>query len=278
MTLLRADLHCHSSCSDGSLTPSELLQNAVDSGLQGLSITDHDTVDAYETAFDGAKALGLTLISGVEFSTALRGQSIHILGYAFDPDNPALRYLCERHTHRREDRLQKILERLCQEGFSLNEEDVRAHSEGSSIGRPHIAAAMMEKGYVHSIKEAFQNYLAEGKPCYVPGALFSPEETIDVIHGAQGKAVIAHPHLIKSRPTVNRLLQLDFDGIECYYARFPPDQERPWLKLAEKRALLVTGGSDFHGSAKPHLPLGCSWAPEDTFLRLMEHFHKVCPQ
>lgn len=274
MKLFRADLHCHSTCSDGSLSPEELLQLAKDQDLQGLSITDHDTITAYETARPLAEKLGIQLISGVELSTNVKGVSVHLLGYAFDLENPAIRELCNRHHTRRMDRFHKMVEKLEQEGMPVDA-DAIVEKCGSSVGRPHIAQAMIDKGYVSSIKEAFNLHLGEGRPCYVPGSSFSAEEAIDTIHQAQGKAVIAHPHLIKRRSIVDYLINLDFDGIECYYARFAADQEKPWLKLAKKRDWLVTGGSDFHGDPKPHIPLGCSWAPEETFHLLHEHFLKV---
>lgn len=277
MTLFRADLHCHSTHSDGTLSPIQLLDIAKENALQGLSITDHDTVDAYPSAFAEASKRGIDLITGVEFSTTCKEKSIHILGYAFDHTHSAIQGLCERHRQRRTHRLKRMIERLNAHGVEVSEEEVYANAGVSSVGRPHIAMVMMEKGYVDSVKEAFHRYLAEGKPCYEPGEPFSTEEALDVIHQAQGKTVLAHPHLIKNSALVKHLLTLDFDGIECYYALFPPQKEQQWLDEARKRKLFPTGGSDFHGTPKPHLYLGCSWTPEESFSMLKEHFDRVCP-
>ena len=270
--MFRADLHCHSTCSDGSLTPSEVLQLAKERGLSGLAITDHDTVDAYPAILSEAEQLGIEMISGVEFSTTVKGRSVHLLGYAFDFTHPAIRDLCQRHKRRREERIEKILGVLRQNDMPVDPEDLIGAELASSIGRPHVAHAMIKRGYVKSVNQAFKQFLSEGKPCFVPTTQFSAEETLDVIHQARGKAVIAHPHLIKHRSTVDYLQNLPFDGIECYYALFPPREEKRWLKLADKKGWMVTGGSDFHGSAKPHIRLGCSWTPEETFRSLRSHF------
>lgn len=141
-----------------------------------------------------------------------------------------------------------------------------------TIGRPHIAQIMLKKGYVSSLKEAFQKYLGEGKPCYYSGTQFSVEETLDIIQSAEGLAMIAHPHLIKQRRIVNQLLEMNFDGIEAYYARFRGYDEQKWVNLANEKGWVVTGGSDFHGEVKPQNPLGCSWVSEKTFRILHDHF------
>ena len=155
----------------------------------------------------------------------------------------------------------------------VSEEDVMSLSK-QTIGRPHIAQAMMKKGYVFSVEEAFKKYLAEGKPCYFKGHSFSVEETLQVIHDVHGLAIIAHPHLIERSSTVKRLLEMNFDGLEAYYAKFPPKQEQKWVKIAQFKKWLITGGSDFHGDIKPHIPLGCSWVNEEIFRFLQSHYLK----
>ena len=278
MMTFRADLHSHSTCSDGSMTPQELVEHAKERGLQGLSITDHDTVSAYEVALPIARAAGLQMISGVEFSSVMGEVSVHLLGYAFDLRNERLLEFCEKHQRRREDRNRGILNRLRQLGLSIKEEELQqfssTHLPGGqgSIGRPHIAMAMMQHGFVSSVDEAFKKYLGNGKHAFVQGASFSAQETIDIIHGAGGFAVIAHPHLIKGKKVVRKLTELPFDGVEVYYARIPRNQEEKWLQLAKEKEWMYTGGSDFHGMAKPHIPLGCSWVPEPVFAPLYERF------
>lgn len=264
----RADMHTHSSCSDGSLTPKELVLFAKEKGLKGLSITDHDTIDAYQEAYPVAKECGISLVHGVEFSCAHRGVSVHLLGYAFSLTHPALLSLSEAHIERRRLRNTAVLERLKEAGMPLEEgEIVGSHRPG----RPHIAQAMVKRGYVDSVEQAFHRYLGDGKPCYVQGKSFSVEESIEVIREAGGFAVIAHPHLMKDRRVLLDLLKMDVDGIECYYARFPPAKNAPWVKIATKKKWLMTGGSDFHGPIKQQNMLGSSWVSQETFNLLLNN-------
>lgn len=276
MNEFRADLHCHTTSSDGSETPEQVIQLAKASGLSALSITDHDTVDAYDTAIPLAKEAGIILLPGVEFSTVLNQMSVHILGYGFQVDDKAILELCSKHAERRKNRNLAVLELLKKHGMPLTYENlidaipVQHASKGRSIGRPHIAFAMMNKGYVNSIQEAFGKFLGDECSCYVQGNSFTVDETIDTIHRAKGIAVIAHPHLIKNTALLKELLTKDFDGIECYYGNFPANVHTRWLKIAKHRNWLVTGGSDFHGKAKPTLNLGRSWIGQDHFQALLE--------
>lgn len=191
--MFRADLHCHTSKSDGSLTPTQLLTHAKEIGLSGIAITDHDTIDAYVEAIPVARKWGLFLGAGVEFSCSLNGLSVHVLGYDFDLDSPVIAALCSKHHTRRIDRLKRILEKLKRLRIQISEEELQQFST-QSIGRPHIAHLMVSKGYVGSIREAFQRYLGDGMPCYEPGETIEVAETLDIIHEARGKAFIAHPH------------------------------------------------------------------------------------
>jgi hypothetical protein len=239
----------------------QLVEHAVEKGLQGLSITDHDSVDAYQTAFPRAKELGLLLGTGVEFSTQFRAVNVHVLGYNYCLDSPELHAFCKRHRERRVKRNLAILEKLKQHGMPIAEEELK----GNIIGRPHIAQLMVQKKYVGSIKEAFTFYLGDNKVCYAPSEIFSIEETLSVIHQAGGKAFLAHPHLLEHGRIVKEILQFPFDGIECYYSRCHLDKEKRWIKIAKEKGLLMSGGSDFHGAIKPDIPLGCSWVDEVVF-------------
>lgn len=269
MQEFRADLHCHSIFSDGTYSPEELIKKALEIGLKGLSITDHDTVEAYQIATPLARELGLKLLSGVEFSTVLFGVSVHILGYGFQLDHPALLSLCERHAKRRKERNQSILENLTKLGMPLEWKDITPVGKHATIGRPHIAQALVNKGFAENISDAFKKYLAEGKPAFSKGEPFSVEETLDILRQAKGKAIIAHPHLIEDKEILRRLLKMNFDGIEGYYANFQKNQNSRWLLVAEKKGWLITGGSDFHGEVKPQISLGASWVGEETFNRLL---------
>ena len=260
----RADLHCHSNCSDGTDSPIELLHLAKKQGLQGISITDHDTLAAYtDEFFSIAKKLGLEVLVGVEFSADHRGHSVHILGYGMDPKSEAMQKLQEHHKRRREKRNKAILDKLEKKGFLIDD----LPTEGV-VGRPHIAQKMVEKGFVKDIREAFHQYLGDGKSCYVVLDMVSVLDTITAIHEAGGKAFVAHPHLQISVNFVKEILKFPFDGLECYYGNFFPHHERRWLQLAESKKLLISGGSDYHGSIKPNIELGSSWVDMPTFDRI----------
>lgn len=269
----RADLHCHTNCSDGSDDPLALLRLAKQTGLQGLSITDHDTLDAYTPElFAEAEQLGIRLLTGIELSSELDHVPVHILGYGYEIENCTLKPFLEELQKRRKERNREILKKLTEKKLPISEEELIAFALSArskrTIGRPHIAMLMVHKGYVSTPQEAFEKYLKEGGLCYAPGIKFSPKEAIDEIRKAKGKAVLAHPHFLKKGSFLRKLLDLPFDGIECYYAVLHKEQERPWLKLAKERGWIATGGSDYHGALKPHIPLGCSWVPEHTFLQL----------
>lgn len=281
MNEFRADLHCHTTCSDGTTSPHEIIHMALENGLSGLSITDHDTIDAYDEALPLAKKMGIEMISGVEFSSMQDEVSVHILAYSFPLNSPVIKDFCLKHKLRRTNRNREILKRLAAHGMPLSEEEVLAvitdcpPNAQCTVGRPHIAQAMLKKGYIHSIQEAFNKYLGEDKSCYTPGESFTTQDTIDIIHQAKGLAVIAHPHLINHAKTLKKLLEMNFDGIECYYARFTEESEARWLKIAKHRNWLITGGSDFHGTIKPNIPLGASWVAEEPFRILQLHFQKA---
>ncbi|MES2345018.1 MAG: PHP domain-containing protein [Chlamydiota bacterium] len=261
MYKFRADLHAHTTCSDGTFSPVQLVEHAVKIGLQGLSITDHDSIDAYETAIPRAKELGLLLGTGVEFSSQFRNANVHILGYNYRLEDFELRAFCKRHQERREKRNLAILEKLKTHAMPIEKEEL----VGNTIGRPHIAQLMVQKKYVASIKEAFAFYLGDNKICYAPSEFFSIEETISVIQKAGGLAFLAHPHLLEQGRIVKEILQFPFNGIECYYSRCQLDKEKRWIDIAKKKGLLISGGSDFHGTIKPDIPLGCSWVDESIF-------------
>jgi predicted metal-dependent phosphoesterase TrpH len=269
----RADIHCHSDCSDGSDSPEQLLHLALQIGLKGLSITDHDTVEAYSPKlFAMAEAMGLKLLSGIELSTEIGEMGVHVLGYGLDVASGSLTAFLVELQERRTMRNRAILKKLTDKKILISEEELLAFAarkrEKRTIGRPHIAALMIEKGYVRTFQDAFQIYLKEGASCYVSGVKYTPSDAIEQIHLAGGKAVLAHPHFLKRSALQRKILSLPFDGIECYYAKLPKCQEKPWLQIAEQKGWIPTGGSDYHGTFKIHNPLGCSWVNEEIFNKL----------
>lgn len=255
----RADLHSHTICSDGTLSPTEILYLAKESRLSALSITDHDTLDAYtDETLALAKKLDIDLFPGVELSAHLAKVSLHILGYGMNNKEALLPFFlkCK---ESREQRNEEMIKKLSALSLVLTQKELEEKKTGKIGGRVHIAQVMVEKGYVKTMSEAFDRYIGDGRCCFVQRNVFSVEEIVDLIHQAGGKAFIAHPHLIKKKGVVESLLSMNFDGIECYYSNFPLQEEREWLEIAHKKNLLISGGSDFHGAVKPQIKLGCSW-------------------
>jgi predicted metal-dependent phosphoesterase TrpH len=275
MSDFRADLHCHTNASDGTDSVEELLKKASELGLKGISITDHDTIDAYALAFDLSKRFGVSLLPGVEISSTFKGESIHVLAYGFSILNPHMIDFLSQQQKKRTERNARIFEKLKKLGIEIEESQVLKLSPHlHSLGRPHIAQLLMERGIISSMREAFDKYLGEGKPAYDPGERFEVPAVIEAIHKAKGLAVIAHPHLIKHKRILKYLLDLPFDGIECHYAKMLSSEERPFVQIAEKKGWLATGGSDYHGAVKSHVTLGCSWVNETIFQKLYDQFLK----
>ncbi|MBS0290849.1 MAG: PHP domain-containing protein [Proteobacteria bacterium] len=271
--LYRADCHCHTTFSDGSLNVHALLDLAKEKNLQGLSITDHDTIDAYASAIPYAKSLGITLVSGIEISTELERTPIHVLGYAFNLQYPGLKTFCQQLQQEREKRNEKILERLAKFKMPISLQELRATFGNGTIGRPHIAKMMVTKGYVKSMKQAFARYLGDKGRCYVGGYQVEVQTAIELIQQAGGYAVLAHPHYIQAKKHLSKLLTMPFDGIEAYYGHLGIKQVQPWLDIAMQKNWLITGGSDFHGEKKLFHSLGCSWTPQDSFKLLIERYN-----
>lgn len=245
---------------------------AKEVGLTGLSITDHDTVEAYPTALPLAKSLGISLIPGIELSAQHRNNSIHVLGYAFDWQHPALTSLCQTQQTSRNERNREILAKLSQLKFHITLEELNEAFPFRSLGRPHIAHLMVKKGYVPSMKLAFDRYLGEKKRCAVPGFDLSVPKAIGIIREAGGYAVLAHPYVIKTKRIIDDLLAMPFDGIEVYYGTMHRGREEGYLAHAQKQGWIITGGSDFHGEHKSYPKLGTSFAPPETFALFEERF------
>lgn len=267
MNEFRADLHCHSNCSDGTDDPLRLLDLAKTAGLSALSITDHDTIQAYTPAlYAKADELKISLLIGTEISTEFQGLTVHILAYGFDD---TLRQFLDEALVRRRERNRKILEKLKKKGIVIEESELPTFGPEQIIGRPHIAAMLLKKGAVSSIQEAFERYLQDTATCYVPGGKFTPLEAIRTIQEAKGKAVLAHPHFLKKGRFLREILGHPFDGLECYYGRLHKEQEAPWIKIAQEKGWIATGGSDYHGTLRPYIQLGCSWVGQAVFQRLL---------
>ena len=269
----KADLHCHSMYSDGSCRPTQLIDLAIEKGFSAISITDHDSLDAFDDGIAYATERQMIFLPGVEISAKFHHEPIHSLGYSFDPHSASLFEFCRIHRERREIRNQMMLENLGRHGMAVTMKEVKELSPGTTTyGRPHIALVMMKKGYVKDIVTAFNSYLGTGRSCYVEGEKWTVKEAIDAIHAARGKAVLAHPHLIKTGTRIEGLFAFPFDGIEAYYGSMSADINNRWCEIAKKHSLFVTGGSDYHGTVKPENRFGSSWTPEATLELLHRHF------
>ncbi|USK41238.1 PHP domain-containing protein [Cytobacillus firmus] len=239
------DLHLHTTASDGAYTPAEVVKMAYDKGVFTIAITDHDTIDGLEEAEAAGKALGIEVIKGVEISTKYNGKNIDILGYNVKATTEICSVLKVLRTHR-EGRAQVIVDKFKNLGILINLEDVLVQSQGKSIGRPHIAKAVVEKGFAQNVQEVFDLYLADGKACAVDKMILTPKEGISLIHEAGGIAVLAHPYLIGDDHLVEELLKLPFEGIEVWHRSHSKEAIAVYKRFAEKYNKIKTGGSDFH--------------------------------
>lgn len=269
-TDFRADLHCHTTCSDGTLTPEELIELAISKGITGLSITDHDTVEAYNILSRDRFESDLDLVSGAEFTTNHLGVSVHVLAYGFSLSDEGILELSRTHKIRREERIRQMARLLLKEGIDVDIEMLLTRVK--MPGRPHLAMAMLEQGIIKDPKEAFDKYIGDGKKCFVRSHAISTEETLAIIKKAKAIPVIAHPHLIKESRVLKDVLQMDFEGIEVFYANFPLSQCEKWQDIARNKGWIPTGGSDFHGEVKPHIALGASYTPKESFKKIAERY------
>ena len=258
------DLHAHTTASDGSLTPAELVGKAHALGLTALAVTDHDTLAGLAEARAAARGIGLDLVPGVELSVEDDAGRFHLLGYGFDPGNEGFAQTLITLRRSRAARNEQMAQKMAALGLPVTMDDVRAEAgeDAQVIARPHFARALIKKGVVTSVAQAFDKYLSTGKPLYLPKEVLTPHDAIALIHGAGGVAVMAHPGLVPldEAALADRLESLaredGLDGLEAYYSQHSPADTDRFLALAAHLGLLVTGGSDFHGIAKPHVPLG----------------------
>jgi len=250
------DLHTHSIYSDGSHTPAELVALAVDNGLRGLALTDHDTIEGVaEIARLGAQA-GIEIVSGVEISTSVQGRTIHILGYGINAADTDLQQWLQPLQEGRERRNTVILEKLRGLGVAITAEEVRHISCCGQTGRPHIARLLVEKRVVDSFDAAFRQYLGRNRPAWESRFSYTAAATIDMIHRAGGLAVLAHPgqfdpEMRLQSSLIRELALRGLDGLELYYPTHTRKMKKKLKAIAMEHGLLLTGGSDFHGTTRP---------------------------
>jgi len=269
------DLHTHTTLSDGTTTPEENVRAALELGLEGIGVTDHDTTAPFERALETADGTGLEVVLGTEFSAELEGWSVHVLGYWIDPGHPLLAAELERLHDERADRAHRIVSRFVDLGIPVTFERVATHAAGAPIGRPHIARAVVETGAVATEEEVFELYLGDGGPAYVEKHAVPPVRAVELLVAACGVAVLAHPGLYADRSgagglgpqPIEEMAAAGLAGIEADHPDHSPEQRSRYRDLAAALGLEVTGGSDYHGSTKPNL-LGAATTPRAVVERL----------
>ncbi len=267
------DMHMHSIASDGTFTPSEIVEEAKAKGLEKISLTDHDTIDGIEEAMLKAKELEIELIPGIEFSTEFDGKEVHILGYMFDIKNEKLLNKLEELKKDRKARTELILEKLAKRKLYITMEELLEEVEGNIISRTHIANAMMKKGYVYSKSEAFKVYLRTNGAAYVPRKNINPFDAIKLIKESGGLASLAHPMLIGLGPEkfekfLDMLAEKGLDAVEIYYPNMSEKDMEYYKNECIKRKLDFTGGSDFHGLNRPGSFIGRCGIGQDEYEKL----------
>lgn len=251
----KTDLHIHTSFSDGSLTPNEIIKWASKKKIYAIAITDHDTVEGIKSAVKSGRLYDIIIIAGIEISCTFEEEEIHLLGYFIDYEDKNLLEITKILKKSRESRAEKIIKKLNDLGFDILLEDVYNISGTGVIGRPHIAKAMIRKKYVNTVEEGFEKYLMKGRPAYVERFKLSIEEGINLIHSTGGVAVIAHPGLIKNKNVIYEAIRLNADGIEAIHSKHSKRDMLKYSEIGNRYNLIITGGSDFHGDFINNVPI-----------------------
>jgi len=260
------DLHTHSTASDGLLSPADLVRLAATIGLTTIALTDHDTTEGIDEAFRAGIENRVEVIPGIELSCSVQAGEVHLLGYYIDHQSNDLQELLTSFRVARRDRVVHIVERLHDSGVRVDLDRVRELGSGGSIGRAHVARALVESGEVSSVNEAFDRYLSRGRPGYVERPRLTPTQAVELVHRSSGLAVLAHPYTVDGLDaTLNELVGAGLDGLEVYYGLYNSEQHAQLARLAHVHGLIPTGGSDFHGSGEREgRELGTAPVPSET--------------
>ena len=256
-----ADLHLHTTFSDGTDEPARIVELAAQAGLSAIAITDHDNTEALAIAGPVASARGIELITGIEMSAAAEGQEVHVLGFFFDVTHPALVTHLKTQQARRVERMREMVNRLGQVGVRITAEEVLALAGEGTVGRPHVARVLLKHGYISSLPEAFSKYIGPNNPGFVPGSTLPPSQVIRLLREAGGVPVLAHPVYLKRDDLIEQFARDGLAGLEVYHSGHTPDVVRRYDQLADRLQLLKTGGSDYHGDSKEGLPVGAVKVP-----------------
>lgn len=264
------ELHCHSTASDGELTPTQLLTRAQAQGITTLALTDHDTVEGIAELMEAARETPMRIISGVELSCHYEGREVHLLGYLFEHRDPDFLDLLSRMQEERRGRVHRILEKLEPMGVVVTYAEVEAQSSGGTLGRPHVAKALVAKGIVHSMDQAFDLYLGNRAPAYVGRSLLSLPDGIEAIRRAGGCSVLAHPGLLADWAMVERILHLPVHGMEVWHPSHGKAARKRAKRLGGRYNKVLSGGSDFHRPSGEYELGSSSAVTEKVVTRLME--------
>lgn len=265
-----ADLHLHTLYSDGTFTPKRLVDQAQKAGLACIAIVDHDTVSGIDEGITAGIDLEVEVIPGIELTSEYRGYEVHILGYGLDYNNRKLKEKLAFLKKRRLERIHEMLAKLRGIGKELSPESVFSIEHSGTLGRLHVARAMVQEGLAGSLSEVFGRYLGENGPAYVLGFKLTSPEAIALIKNSGGIPVLAHPCVIKQEDILFEIISSGIEGIEVFYPEHSNDQIADYTRIADKFNLLMTGGSDFHGDAKPNTKLGSLKIPYSLVEKIKE--------
>ena len=251
-----ADLHVHTYLSDGTFSPQQVLETAHKLGLSCIAITDHDSIDGIGPTMELAPSYNIEVIPGVELTAEANDDEIHIIGYFIDWKNEEFQAKLKLICQARVDRIKEMIVKLAKFGIEIDAEEVFEFAGPGSVGRPHLAQVMYQKGYVRSTNEAFQKYIRNHGPCYVKKYTLSPKEAIEMIKSIGGIPILAHPHLLKMDELIPGFIEDGLRGIEVYRSDHPDSATIHYEKFAKRYGLLITGGSDCHGLGKGEVLMG----------------------
>jgi predicted metal-dependent phosphoesterase TrpH len=276
----QADLHIHSTASDGRLTPAEVVKEAAKKGLRFIALTDHDTIEGIAPALAAAKSFpDLRLIPGVEISTDIPAGEVHVLGYFFDYTSRELLEKLEQFRNSRLNRAKGMVAKLDKLGIHLDWQQVEQIAGSSVMGRPHIAQAMLEKGYIDTFKQAFTDYIGRDGPAYVEREKVTPAEAVALIIKARGLAVLAHPFTAGDPEAMTiELKSAGLAGIEAYYNGYTDEEIEQLVAIAERHELITTGGSDFHGLDSTESAIGGVDLPLASVEELIAKARQINPE
>ncbi len=263
------DLHTHTTASDGTYAPRDLVAEAASRGVRVLAVTDHDSTEGLAEAIDEAeRRKPLEIVPGIEINCDVEGAEIHVLGYLMDWQAEWFQDFCREQRRERRARIHRMVERLAAIGMPLDADEVFAIVKEGSAGRPHVAQVMVARGYVKTVREAFDKYLGSGKPGHVPRKKVTPEDAVRIIRKAGGVPVFAHPGLADRDELIPGLIAAGLMGIECYYTEHSAAQRASYLQICKDHDLVATGGSDFHGPKVRAATLGSPSVPMSSVYAL----------